>query len=228
MESLQLSKDKYSRTLAIINANENSIIERDVTGNYMTVLVVDTHDEEAMGNLGRLTRKLADNKVFTIAIFATGQYDWTFDNALMFGINAWFVTSSIEEAVEIANGIKRIARCDGQFCTDLADIKTILYKSEGRKAYYGAGESNSNNLNTAFDNAVQNAKEYGMSVYDCCKYLISISTTTELTKEQMNDLNDFIKRLSEIHSGIFEIKWGLTAVPDSPIDALKVTLLASY
>lgn len=228
MEILKLTKDKYNRVLAIVRIGEDPHMDIDNTNYYMAILVVDTRKSGVKERLRDAAHKLSEHKTFTINIFITGSYDWTLDNSLVFGIDAWFVTSSKEEAYGMASDIQDIVESNNAISLDLADIKTILYKGEGRKAYYGIGISKSNNLKTALDNSIHNAQERDMSIYECNKFLIDISCISSLTKEQMPDLNNFINSLSEKHEGNFEIKWGLTSLTNVTDNSIKVTILASH
>ncbi len=228
METLKLTKDKYNRVLAIVRIGEDPHMDIDNTNYYMAILVVDTRKSGVMERLRDVAHKLSEHKTFTIAIFITGSYDWTLADSLVFGIDVWFITSSKEEAYGMASDIQDIVESNNAISLDLADIKTILYKGEGRNAYYGIGISKSNNLKTALDNAVHNTQECGMNIYECNKFLIAISCDSWLTKNQMSDLNHFIDSLSDKHKNYFEIKWGLTTKTDLTDNAVKVNLIASH
>lgn len=171
METIRITHDRYNRKLATIYIASESPVEIDNSDYYMAILVVYTKAESAMDCLKKIANSLSDKKVFTIAIFITDHYDWTFDNSLLFGINTWLTAASTSEAEDIVDDINAIIAIYAPIALDLADIKTILYKNEGRRLYYGVGKSNDNNLKTAIVNAVEKAKGTGMDVYECSKYL---------------------------------------------------------
>lgn len=204
METIRITHDRYNRKLATIFIGSESQVEIDNSDYYMAILVVDTKTGKVMDRLKKIARSLSDKKVFTIAIFITDHYDWTFDNSLIFGISTWITTTTTKEAENIVDDINALITSDAPVALDLADIKTILYKNEGRRFYYGVGTSNDNNLKTAIDSAVDKAKGTGMDVYECSKYLIAFNCKSGLSKEKMHELTTLIDDLSDKHKGNFE------------------------
>lgn len=87
METIRITHDRYNRKLATIFIGSESQVEIDNSDYYMAILVVDTKTGKVMDRLKKIARSLSDKKVFTIAIFITDHYDWTFDNSLIFGIS---------------------------------------------------------------------------------------------------------------------------------------------
>ena len=142
METIRITHDRYNRKLATIFIGSESQVEIDNSDYYMAILVVDTKTGKVMDRLKKIARSLSDKKVFTIAIFITDHYDWTFDNSLIFGISTWITTTTTKEAENIVDDINALITSDAPVALDLADIKTILYKNEGRRFYYGVGTSN--------------------------------------------------------------------------------------
>lgn len=228
METIRITHDRYNRKLATIFIGSESQVEIDNSDYYMAILVVDTKTGKVMDRLKKIARSLSDKKVFTIAIFITDHYDWTFDNSLIFGISTWITTTTTKEAENIVDDINALITSDAPVALDLADIKTILYKNEGRRFYYGVGTSNDNNLKTAIDSAVDKAKGTGMNVYECSKYLIAFSYNKALLQGKMTDLNNFIDDLSNKHEGNFEFKWGVLQPEDKDTNNLKFILLAAH
>lgn len=227
MDSINLSKDKHGRTLAVINTQAAVIIDSRTKEYYMVVLVVDLNDEVAKDHFVQYVRECSNGKVFMVAVFAADQDRKTVDPALLSGIDSWFVTSSQKQAVEIANGMQQMATSEGQISLDLADMKTILYHRGGCRAYYGKGVSG-DKLNAALDNALLQSKENGLDKDACSRYLMAISCDTDLIKAQIDDFNDFCVSLSAKHDNDFEMKWGLTSPTDSTNNAISVTLIATH
>ena len=122
MDSINLSKDKCGRTLAVINTQAAVIIDSRTKEYYMVVLVVDQNEEVAKDHFVQYVRECSNGKVFMVAVFAADQDRKTVDPALLSGIDAWFVTSSQKKAVEIANGMQQMATSEGQISLDLADM----------------------------------------------------------------------------------------------------------
>lgn len=228
METIRITHDRYNRKLATIFIGSESQVEIDNSDYYMAILVVDTKTGKVMDRLKKIARSLSDKKVFTIAIFITDHYDWTFDNSLIFGISTWTTTTTTKEAENIVDDINALITSDAPVALDLADIKTILYKNEGRRFYYGVGTSNDNNLKTAIDSAVDKAKGTGMDVYECSKYLIAFNCKSGLSKEKMHELTTLIDDLSDKHKGNFEFKWGLLPPADKDANSLKFILIAAH
>lgn len=228
METFRITHDRYDRKLATIYIGSESPVEIDNSDYYMAILVVYTKAESAMDCLKKIARSLSDKKVFTIAIFITDQYDWTFRKSLDFGIKTWLTATSTEVAESIASDFIEVITSNAPIALDLADVKTILYNSEGRRFYYGTGSSNDNNLKIAIERAVEKAKESGMNVYECSKYLIAFSYNKALLQGKMTDLNNFIDDLSNKHEGNFEFKWGVLQPEDKDTNDLKFILLAAH
>lgn len=227
MNSLKLSQDKYGKELAIIFINDDTSLRADISRCYIALIVVDAKDRKAADAFKRVVRTLPMNKVFTIAVFITGKYDWTYDNVLMFGINAWLLATSIEEANDIVSSIQRITDISDLTSIDLTDIKTILYKGNGGKAYYASGENSDGNVKAALSEAVKNGNDKGYSIYEYNKVLLAISYNSNLTNHQMRGVEEFVNLLSERHKGDFQFKWGLIPSRDINENNLKVTLVAS-
>lgn len=228
MVTLKLTSDKYGRKLATIYIGSETPAEVDDSEYYMAILLVNVNENNAMENLKSVASTLSEEKVFTIAIFITDRYDWSFDNSLLFGINAWMTATTSDEAKNIAADIQDIIASNTPIALDLADLKSILYKSEGRRFYFGTGTSSGTNLKAAIENAVEKAKESGMDVYECSKYLIAFSYNKGLMQGKMTDLNNFIDDLSSMHEGNSEFKWGLLQPKGEDTDDLKFILLASH
>lgn len=136
--------------------------------------------------------------------------------------------TTVEEANSIANDIQEVISSNAPISLDLADLKTILFKSDGKRFYFGTGTSSETNLKTAIENAVEKAKESGMDVYECSKYLITFSYNKALLQRKMTDLNTFIDDLSNKHEGNFEFKWGVLQPEDKDANNLKFILLAAH
>lgn len=228
METLRITHDRYDRQLATIFIGSESQVEIDNSDYYMAILVVETKTANSIDRLKEIASSLFVKKVFTIAIFITGHYDWTFDNSLAFGISTWITAATVKEAEDIVEDINAIIVSNAPIALDLADIKTILYKNEGRRFYYGAGTSNDNNLKTVIENAAGKAKGTGMDVYENSKYLIAFNCKSGLSKEKMHELSTLIDKLSDKHKGNFEFKWGLLPPADKDANSLKFILIAAH
>jgi len=228
METFRITHDRYDRKLATIYIGSESPVEIDNSDYYMAILVVDAKAGMAMERLNKITHSLSDKKVFTIAIFITDHYEWTFDSSLAFGISTWITAATVKEAEDIVENINAIIVSNAPIALDLADIKTILYKSEGRRFYYGVGTSNGSNLKTAIDSAVDKAKGTGMDVYECSKYLLAFNCNSGLTNEKMYELSNLINDLSEKNKGNFEFKWFLLPSADKDGKSPKYILIAAH
>lgn len=227
MNPIKFSKDKYGRKLAIIGVSEAVPINEDLANSYIAVLVVYASNGNARNGLNCIARKLAEQRAFIIAVFITDQYDWTFDNALMFGIDAWFTVSSKEAADDFVSCLREATDINGFPNLDLADIKTILYHGDGQNAYYACGISKFGNVKEAIDEAVKNATDKESSIYEYNKVLLAVFCSYDLSRNQIKDINDFTNSLSEKHKDKFQFKWGLTQSALLSENTLKVCIIAS-
>ena len=229
METLRVTSDKYGRQLSTIYIDSDTPVDIDNYRGYMAVLMVSVNENGAMKSLRDIARRLSEKKVFTIAIFITNQYDWTFCKSLDFGIKTWLTATSTEEAESIASDFIEVITSNAPIALDLADVKTILYNSEGRRFYYGTGSSNDNNLKIAIEKAVEKAKETGMDVNECSKYLFAFNSNPNMTMAKLNDVDNLINELSDKHNSNFEFKWGLlSSVDKNESNYLKFAFIAAH
>lgn len=108
METLRVTSDKYGRQLSTIYIGSDTPVDIDNYRGYMAVLMVSVNENGAMKSLRDIARRLSEKKVFTIAIFITDQYDWTFRKSLDFGIKTWLTATSTEEAKSIASILQKL------------------------------------------------------------------------------------------------------------------------
>ena len=126
-----------------------------------------------------------------------------------------------------AKSIAEIITMRGIINLDFEDVKTVL--KDGGVAImstgYGEGE---NRVMKAFQEAMHSPLLNNNDIYNSQKVLFYITfsssgETEQLTMEEMNEVNDFMKRFQQ---DIVETKWGL-GIDDSLGSKVKITLLAS-
>ena len=126
-----------------------------------------------------------------------------------------------------ARSIAEIITMRGIINLDFEDVKTVL--KDGGVAImstgYGEGE---NRVSKAFQEALHSPLLNNNDIYNSQKVLFYITFSSsgdseELTMEEMNEVNDFMKRFQQ---DVVETKWGL-GIDDSLGSKVKITLLAS-
>lgn len=201
-------------------------VEMPGRGFELTIIIADAASESVRKRLRNQCQKLKEIKVFSIVIFVASQNDWNPNFAIKSGADAWFVAASYDEANEIADGFQNVVGIPGQINLDPNDVKTILYGTSGKQSYYATGEDLTGNIGQAIKNAVKYANDRGLDIKDYKKILFSITYNTALSREQMEPLNDFINKLSDLHPDSFEFKWGVAISHDMPEGAVRITLIA--
>lgn len=183
---------------------------------FITIYV----NKEDMADIASLIKEKSN--AFTIVFFINDQYDWTFSNSNVFGIDSWFDVKSESDAQEIKDCIKRIVDAQGFAGIDLNDVKTIL--NGGRKAVFTTGLGKGENaVSFALSDAIDRAEALNDNIFDCHKLLVAISGCGDLSMSELDALNKFYDKFE----GEFEYKWGV--VPDSSLSKgnVKLTLLAT-
>ncbi|MBQ7442933.1 MAG: cell division protein FtsZ [Bacteroidaceae bacterium] len=126
-----------------------------------------------------------------------------------------------------AKSIAEIITMRGIINLDFEDVKTVL--KDGGVAImstgYGEGE---NRVSKAFQEALHSPLLNNNDIYNSKKVLFYITfsssgETDQLTMEEMNEVNDFMKRFQQ---DVVETKWGL-GIDDGLGSKVKITLLAS-
>lgn len=126
-----------------------------------------------------------------------------------------------------AKSIAEIITMRGIINLDFEDVKTVL--KDGGVAImstgYGEGE---NRVSKAFQEALHSPLLNNNDIYNSKKVLFYITFSSsgeseQLTMEEMNEVNDFMKRFQQ---DVVEVKWGL-GLDDSLGARVKITLLAS-
>ena len=126
-----------------------------------------------------------------------------------------------------AKSIAEIITMRGIINLDFEDVKTVL--KDGGVAImstgYGEGE---NRVSKAFQEALHSPLLNNNDIYNSKKVLFYITFSSsgeseQLTMEEMNEVNDFMKRFQQ---DVVETKWGL-GIDDALGAKVKITLLAS-
>lgn len=126
-----------------------------------------------------------------------------------------------------ARSISEIITNHGIINLDFNDVRTVL--KDGGVAImstgYGEGEGR---VKRAIEDALNSPLLNDNDIFNSRKILLSINFTNEngdnsgLMMEEMNDINDFMAKFGKK----FEIKWGLSTLPDLG-KKVKITILAT-
>lgn len=223
MENQNKTNDIY-HSIPVIWLSEE---ETPVDNALAAIILVDTDAEGSDQKLQNIMHSLSEKRIFSIAIFIAGRYDWTFDNSMMLGLNAWFVAASKEDAINIANSIQKIVEGNGLIELDVNDLKTILSGDNGHKAYFAKGTSQHGDMKEALNSAVDDAANRGLDIYGYDKFLFCFDAAPNLLKDQLVSFNYFIDHVSRRHQDNFEIKWGIAKPSKASEDLIEVIILAS-